>query len=321
MATKATFAARRSAVRKMLVQGGYAKAAEADDERLVKLLGLLAFKIGEEPDVLDELSDGAKKLFERFATVFEAAGDDTDNIEFAFRDDDEEEADAKPAKKDEPAKKAPKDEDEDGGDKPAKKPQAKDEDEEDRPAKKPQAKDEDEDGEGQPKRGRGRPKLSEEEKAARAAAKSKSSGDSDDGGGDDEKPAKKSQAKDEDVKSPEKQPKTVADLVDCCVAGRRPVKFTPGRNQAYLAGIVLREHLDDCAAAGEITDAAAESLLCLLGDTAEEMGINGAKRLLLVISHALRGFTGKTSAKTELDYLKSIGVPVPKEIASKLLGD
>jgi hypothetical protein len=316
MATKATFAARRSAVRKMLVQGGYAKAAEADDERLVKLLGLLAFKIGEEPDVLDELGDGPKKLFGRFATVFEAADDDTDNIEFAFRDDDEDEADAKPAKKDEPedlpAKKPQaKDEDEDA--KPANKSQ--DEDEDERPAKKP-AKDDDEDNE-PPRRGRGRPKLSDEEKAARAAAKSaKPSADEDYRSDDPAGAPAKSPSKSSDNGT-----QTAAAIPGCVSAGYRPVKFSPGRNQAYLAGIVLRAHLDDCATAGEITGYAAESLLCLLGDNSEEMGVNGAKRLLLVISHALRGFTGKTAAKVEIDYLKSLGVTVPKEIASKLLGD
>jgi hypothetical protein len=316
MASKATFVARRSAVRRMLVQGGYAKAAEADDERLIKLLGLLAFKVEEEPDTLNDLSDGANKLFERFVTVLEAAGDDTDNIEFEFRDDDEEEADAEPAKKDEPAKKAPKYEDEDEGDKPAKKPQAKDEDEEDRPAKKPQAKDEDEDGEGQPKRGRGRPKLSEEEKAARAAAKSAKPSDNEDVAAGE--PAEKQAPS---GKSSGNAPQTAAVIPGCVSAGYRPVKFSPGRNQAYLAGIVLRAHLDDCATAGEITSDAAESLLCLLGDNSEEMGVNGAKRLLLVIAHALRSFTSKTAAKTEIDYLKSLGVSVPKEIASKLLGD
>lgn len=321
MAGKATFAARRSAVRKMLVQGGYSKAAEADDERLIKLLGLMAFKVEEEPDTLNELSDGANKLFERFVTVLEAAGDDTDNIEFAFRDDDEEEADAKPAKKDEleerPAKKAPKDEGEDEDVKPAKKSQAKDEDEEDRPAKKPQAKDEDEDGEGQPKRGRGRPKLSEEEKAARAAAKSAKPSDNEDVAAGE--PAEKQAAPNKSA-SPATHARVGEAIADLITSGRR-IKFTPGRNQAYLAGVVLRAHLEDCAAGGEITDDAAEALLCLIGDCSEEMGHTGAKRLLLVIAHALRGFTGKASAKTEIDYLKSLGVQVPKEIASKLLGD
>lgn len=273
----------REALREVLLALGYKKAVEADDERLQRQVALALGRVEADGDILDPLTASQKSLFERIIGVVDAAGS-VDAVEFEMTsavkkkaaDEDDDEPVEKPVK----AKRTVIDDDDDEpAEKPAKKttPVVDDEPEEEPKAKKAVEDDEPEEKSAKPeaeaaavpaKRGRGRPPKDPAAKSA--AAKS---ADADDGAA----PAK--------------------DADDSQVL----YGFSPGRNRAYLAGVVVSRFGDKIAEQGGITKFEADFLASLVGeDTSSEHYQHLAGAM-----HVRRAMVQEDSVIIEVRYAKN----------------
>lgn len=293
----------REKLRAALVAAKFERAKDAEDSRLKNQLGYALVKMEEDPEEprFAELSEEHSSLLDRVATAAEDAGG-FESLEIEIIDGE------KPSKK--PAAKPADDDDDDEPESPpAKKSAASsrviddgdDDDEPEAPAKKPVAKaaaaDDDDEEPGTPavpaRRGRGRPRKAATEEEAPA-----------------KKPAAKPADEEAEPQAPAKKPEAKAATSQPASDHVAPdggtgvlYGYRPGRNKAYLAGVVASRFGDKIASQGGIGEFEADVLAGLIG---EDRDVTHYQALQMAM-HIRRGIVQADAIVTEARYAKASG--------------